>query len=37
MKTHRNDSPASTAEAVVLAFIYSALAVAYILLGMLFR
>jgi len=37
MKTHRHEAPATTAEAVVLAFIYSALVVAYILLGFLFH
>jgi hypothetical protein len=37
MKTHRHETPASTAETVVLAFIYSALAIAYILLGVLFH
>jgi hypothetical protein len=37
MKTQRHEDPASTAEAVVLAFIYTALVAGYILLGILFR
>ena len=37
MKTHRHEAPVSTAEAVVLAFIYSALVAAYIFLALLFQ
>jgi hypothetical protein len=37
MKAHSHETPATTTEAVVLTFIYSALVVAYIFLGLLFR
>ena len=37
MKTHRYAASSSTTETVVLTFIYSALVVAYIFLGLLFR
>ena len=37
MKTHRHETPTTTTETVVLAFIYSALVAAYIFLGLLFR
>jgi len=36
MKTHRHETPASTAETVLLASIYAALVTAYILLARLF-
>jgi hypothetical protein len=37
MKAHRQPTPASTAEAMLLTFFYSALVAAYIFLGVLFR